>query len=228
MNIDEQRVLGVSLVAGDQWTKTREIISNNQHCYGVILLKAIKENGLDAVVDKLLQGPPEWAYRALSDIPNLDNQHRDALIRKAAEEPEWAARTLYDIPELGANSELVRKAAGPLADSQGNISKIYLFNAGSYTCKFCIHWIDGGNEQDGIVWSRDMNLGESSGDIRLLDLVTQSQPFNPGDAVWLYLWVYGGNDTQSSRFTYDPNGQEVNFRSSGAASTPKLDFSFTN
>lgn len=87
MNIDEQRVLGVHLATGDQWTKTREIIRNPQHCYGVILLRAIKENGMDAVVNKLLQGPSEWAYRALNELPNLDKHHREALIKKRPRSP---------------------------------------------------------------------------------------------------------------------------------------------
>lgn len=108
---------------------------------------------------------------------------------------------------------------------------MYLINQGGYVCKITAHWMAGGSEQAGTIWSNDIALGESS-TISLQDFTTgNSNPLVAGADVWLYVWVYAGNDMQSSHFTYNPNvtPTTAKFVCSGTTTSDNLGFTgFSN
>ena len=140
MKTNEQRTLGLKLATALGAVKTQEIIKNANSNFETILKTASTEISVDKFVSTVLEGPPEWAYQALRSVPNLSNDNRDALIRKAAEEPLSAVHTLRLVNDVGSHSKALSQKAGALAATQGEISGFYLNNKGSYNCEFTMYW----------------------------------------------------------------------------------------
>lgn len=107
-----QRVLGIKLAKSVGATETEAAIRNKEICFEDIFKTAVAESEekgcRDLLVSKVLQGPPEWAYAMLRLVADL-GFHRDALIRRAAEEPPWAFHTLRDVPDIGSYRETLLK-----------------------------------------------------------------------------------------------------------------------
>jgi len=223
MNADEQRGLALKLSKALGAVRTQEIISNANSNFDAILKTASTEISKDKLVSSILQGPAEWAYYTLRDVPYLSSDQRDALLRKAEEEPLSALHTLRFVEDLGNHSSALRQKAGALAQNQGAISGFYLNNKGSYNCEFTMYWSNGGKVQPNAgsqsrdwVWSSKLMVGQDT-QLTCSDFALpvpgktypDPQPNSPlaaGNEVWMYMWVQAGNDIESPlRFTYDPN-----------------------
>jgi len=100
MDQDEQRALGVEIAQQQGAVATVQSIADKRQCFADILAAAVAENGLDAVVSGVLQGPPQWAAEALRHLGDL-GPHRNALATRAAEDPEAAHYVLYHGAEVG-------------------------------------------------------------------------------------------------------------------------------
>jgi hypothetical protein len=221
MKTDEQRGLGLKLAKSLGAVKTQEIIKNSN--FETILKTASTEMSLDKLVSTVLEGPPEWAYQTLRSVPNLSNDNRNALIRKAAEEPLSALHTLRLVNDLGSHGKALSQKAGALAATQGEISGFYLNNKGSYNCEFTMYWSNAGQTQPAKgsqsrdwVWSKKLMVGQDTqvicSDFALPvpgKTYPDPQPNSPlaaGNEVWMYLWVQAGSDIESPlHFTYNPN-----------------------
>lgn len=212
MKTEKQRQLGIRMVGKLKAKKTQDIIGNSTSSYEKIFRTAVTEIGLDEIVSNVLQGPAEWAHHALRYVPSLSIQHRDALIRKSAEEPLSALHTLRFVPELGRHRDEVVKAAGALAQVQGAISGFYLNNKGSYNCEFTMYWTNNGKIQPAAgsakgdwIWSSKMMVGQDT-QMTCSAFQLPNSPLQLGNEVWMYLWVQAGSDIESPlRFTYNPN-----------------------
>lgn len=223
MKTDEQRGLGLKLAKALGATKTQESIKNANSNFETILKTASTEMSLDRLVSKVLEGPAEWAYQTLRNVPNLSNDNRDALIRKAAEEPLSAVHTLRFVNDLGSHRNALSQKAGALAVTQGDISGFYLNNKGSYNCEFTMYWSNAGQTQPAKgsqsrdwVWSKKLMVGQDTqvvcSDFALPvpgKTYPDPQPNSPlaaGNEVWMYLWVQAGTDIESPlHFTCNPN-----------------------
>jgi hypothetical protein len=223
MKTDEQRALGLKLAKSLGAVKTQEIIKNANTNFETILKTASTEIGLEKLVSNILEGPPEWAFHTLRDVPNLSNDQRSVLIRKAGEEPLSALHTLRLVNDLGSHRDALIQKAGVLAATQGEISGFYLNNKGSYNCEFTMYWSNAGKTQPNAgsqsrdwVWSKKLMVGQDTqhvcSDFALPvpgKTYPDPQPNSPlaaGNEVWLYLWVQAGHDIESPlRFTYNPN-----------------------
>lgn len=223
MKTDEQRGLGLKLAKSLGAVKTQEIIKNANSNFETILKTASTEIGLDKLVSNVLEGPAEWAYYTLRNVPNLSNDQRNTLIRKAGEEPLSAVHTLRLVNDLGSHRDALIQKAGVLAAAQGEISGFYLNNKGSYNCEFTMYWSNAGKTQPNAgsqsrdwVWSKKLMVGQDTQHVCsdfALPVPGQTypdpQPNSPlvaGNEVWLYLWVQAGHDIESPlRFTYNPN-----------------------
>jgi hypothetical protein len=223
MKTDEQRGLGLKLAKSLGAIKTQQTLKDAKSNFETILKTASTEIGLDKFIANVLEGPPEWAYHTLRHIPNLDNKHRDLLIRKTAEEPVTAVHTLRFINDIGAHHNTLIQKAGALAQTQGDISGFYLNNKGSYNCEFTMYWSNAGKTQpqDGSqsrdwVWSSKLMVGQAT-QLVCSDFALPvpgktypdpqpNSPLAPGNEVWMYLWVQAGSDIESPlHFTYNPN-----------------------
>jgi hypothetical protein len=223
MKTDEQRGLGLKLAKSLGAVRTQEIIKDPKSDFTTILKTASAEIGLDKLVENIIEGPPEWAFHALRQIPNLSSKERDILIRKTAEEPLTAVHTLRSINDLGTHHNTLLQRAGVLAQTQGEISGFYLNNKGSYNCEFTMYWSNAGKIQPNAgsqsrdwVWSSKLMVGQDTqlvcSDFALPvpgKTYPNPQPNSPlaaGNEVWMYLWVQAGNDIESPlHFTYNPN-----------------------
>ncbi len=234
MDHDEQRLFGVKLTrtSGVDWQKTQAAIESKNSCFESILQTAAAEGGVDALVSQVLQGPPEWAYNTLRYVPNL-GQHRDTLLKKAAEDREWALHALRLVPDLGNRRDLLVRSAGQLAQTNGNISGMSLLDQGGYDCKWTLYWTNNGVIQPknaypdgGWNWSSVLLLGQSSGRIDLSTFALPNAPLQAGNEVWMYMYVYGGYDIESPiHFTYDPNTPgTATFTSSGTTTSDNLGY----
>ncbi|MGZ4860997.1 MAG: hypothetical protein ACXV8M_15665, partial [Candidatus Angelobacter sp.] len=167
MKTDEQRGLGLKLAKSLGAVKTQELIKNSN--FETILKTASTEISLDKLVSTVLEGPAEWAYQTLRSVPNLSNDNRNALIRKAAEEPLSAVHTLRFVNDLGSHRNALSQKAGALAVTQGDISGFYLNNKGSYNCEFTMYWSNAGQTQPAKgsqsrdwVWSKKLMVGQDT------------------------------------------------------------------
>lgn len=114
MTCAEERKLGVQLAMTIGAKQTQAAFADSQ-CSPMRILKTavaecLQEEGVDAFVSRLLQGPPRWAYIALRYMPDLGSR-RDELLSKAAEEPKSAFYTLRYVPQLGDHREALIKGA---------------------------------------------------------------------------------------------------------------------
>jgi hypothetical protein len=235
MEHDEQRLLGMKLAkaSGTSFQSTQSAIESKNSCFESILQIAVQEAGIDAMVAQVLQGPPEWAFNTLRYVPNL-GQHRDALLKKVAEDREWANNALRLVPNLGSSRDILARSAGPLAQTYGNISGMNLQDQGGYDCKWTLYWVNNGQTQPKTAypsnsdwnWSSVLLLGQSSGRINLSTFSLPKAPLQPGNEVWMYMYVYGGYDIESPiHFIYDPNtAGTANFTCSGTTTSDKLGF----
>ena len=109
---DEQRSLGVQIAQRRNAGKSADAIKNREKCFEDILKTALAENGLEVFVAGVLEGPPQWAAETLRHIDHV-GLHRDALVRKAAEDPEAAHYVLYHGVDAGDHrSALLAATAG--------------------------------------------------------------------------------------------------------------------
>src|SRR5262249_3337597 len=226
----EQRQLGLRLAKTLGARKTQDIIKDPTSSYELIIKTALMEIGLDKLIPNVLEGPPEWAVYALRNIPN-PGSHRDALLRKAAEDPESALHTLRFVPELGSHRRALTQKAGAHAVSSGEISSFYLNNKGSYNCEFTMMWMDNGLTQptngygnwSDWVWSPKLNVGQDA-TMSCVKFAKQKAPLQNGDEVWILMWVESGHNIESPlRFTYNSNtSQTAYFTSSGCTQNDSL------
>ncbi len=202
-----ERLTALKLAQGIGAVKTVSAIKDPNQCYEDILKTAALELGLEKLVSYLLKEDPFWASNALQYVPNLGS-YRDALIKKAAESPEAALHTLNLVDNIGSHANLLTASAGILAQTQ-RISGFEVYNDGSFNCEFTMYWqTSGGSTQpskdDTKVWSDKMMVYQSAKN-SCADFRTEKSVLEPGDQVWLYLWVQAGRDMESPlRFTYDP------------------------
>jgi hypothetical protein len=239
MKTNEQRALGLKLATALGAVKTQEAIKNGN--FESILKTASTEIGLDKLVSSVLEGPAEWAYQTLRSVPNLNNENRNALLRKAAEDPLSSVHTLRLINDLGSHGKALSERAGALAATQGEISGFYLNNKGSYNCEFTMYWSNAGKTQPAEgsqprdwVWTKKLMVGQDTkaicSDFALPGTgkkYPDPQPNSPlavGNEVWIYLWVQAGSDIESPlRFTYNPNTSNYAwFTSSGCTQNDAL------
>lgn len=233
MDAQAQRRAGLKLALAAKAEKTRAAIKDESSCYADILHAAIEDVGLDETVAKVLAGDPEWACQMLQHVPDL-GAHRDALVRKAAESPASALDALRSVPDLGNHVQSLVLAAGPSANSLGNISAVHLKDSGGFDCQFTLYWTNAGKQQpktgypngNGVVWSNTLLLGQSQ-TMACRDFALADAPLEPGDEVWMKVSVKGGKDNESAlRFTYDPSTVNcANFTISGTTTDNSLGYS---
>ncbi|MEN2786925.1 hypothetical protein ACFOKI_08640 [Sphingomonas qilianensis] len=230
MDILAQRELGLKLAQQRGADTLQSVISDRNSDYSAIFAAAARDLKPGALIEAVLAGPPEWAFYALTNLPNLDADERAALVAKAATDPFTAANTLRGVRGIEAHSDALTQAAGNFAATQGTISGFYLNNKGSYNCEFTMYWVDNGKAQpqtgsksDKWVWSSKLMVGQDEKKA-CTDFALTDSPLKEGDTVWIYLWVQAGQDIESPlRFTYSSAVAEYAcFTSSGCTQSDSL------
>jgi len=227
MEYVEQRLLGAKLAAsgGDKWEKTLATIRSSTSCYEDIMKTAAREGGVDALVPQLLQGPPEWAAQALRYIPDL-GRHREALVKKAAEDPDSAVLALHHAPGPESHNTILRNGAAQLANSLGQISGMSLKDNGGYDCKFTLKWVNNGQLEpqtsypnwNDWKWSALLLLGQDSGRIPLSFFALPNAPLQDGTDVESPLRFTANSHTLAT----------ATFSCDGTTTSPELGFTGFN
>ncbi|TXC69790.1 hypothetical protein FSB78_01575 [Sphingomonas ginsenosidivorax] len=230
MDILAQRELGMKLAQNYGADALQGVIGDRTADYSAIFAAAGRYLRSGEVIDAVLAGPPEWAFYALTNIPNIDPADRARLVAKAQEDPFTAANTLRGVRGIDAHAEALTQAAGSYASSQGTISGFYLNNKGSYNCEFTMYWVDNGQVQpkkgstpDKWVWSSKLMVGQDEKKA-CVDFALSGSPLKEGDTVWMYLWVQAGQDIESPlRFVYSSAVADYAwFTSSGCTQSDSL------
>ncbi|MEM7573989.1 MAG: hypothetical protein AAF433_13865 [Bacteroidota bacterium] len=244
MNYDKQRRQGVRAAIAARADQTLAAIRDLNNCYGTIMKTAIEETSVETLVEHVLDNDPEWAYRMLTLFPDLDPHHRKQLVAKTAEGEEAAISTLRFVPHLEDHEEtMLTQAAGKLAHSMGEISAFSLIDQAWYNAEFTVFWVDQGQVQPAATipksqwgkwkWSEKLSGGGGTVKMNISEFAVEDKDGNtvapqPGNEVWMYMWVQAGDDFESPlRFTYNPNTEATaNFTATGTTKSTRL--SLTN
>jgi hypothetical protein len=228
MNLEEQRDLGIKLATELGAAKTLAALNDKDVCFKDILPTAAAEIGMDKFVSIILQNDPSWAAKTLASVPNLGD-YRNQLVKKAAENETAALDALRNAGDLGDHQELIAASVGSFGATQGDIAGFVLLDQGGYNCEFTMYWSNNGvtypTDNSKAVWSDKIMLGQSTNK-KCSEFATADYPLQPGNEVWMYMWVQAGKDIESPlRFTYNPNTSNyAYFTSSGTTTIDNLGF----
>lgn len=208
---DRKTGLRMAIAAGAQ--ETAEVIKDPNAGFPQILSTAVRELGAEGLVKQLVQAPPLWAHVA-SNFLDLTDAQRALLSAHADSAPILTPPSFSD--------DLAEQAVARAESFGGPLSAYNIHNEMAAVIQWTVLWRDSGKQQPTTAYP-DQKKWRWSGDVtapchsqipvaRFAAKVPNAK-LSPGDSVWVYIWVSGGNslNTEDSvfQFTYDPTSAKV-------------------
>ena len=200
-----ERRVGIKLATALSAPKTVAAIKDLDSCYGDIFSVAAAELGADQIVSHILKlGHASWAQHALSHIPNLSLNQRQALAQQAS-----------------------------VVVGNASTIELYLAPGAAFEAWFTMFWQNtpGGDvfpiaatpDENQWKWSKRLSIAINRSDtLRIADFAIANAPIEVGATCWMVVQIVAGSrhELSSHSLTYQQGGPDRLFNTWGVVNKP--------